>query len=91
MPGDEDLGFIGNQNAKQYVNTLPKKPKTSVKQFIKYENPLALDLLDKMLEINPAKRITAEEALAHPYLESLHDETDEPKFEGNINFDFEYD
>jgi hypothetical protein len=44
-----------------------------------------------MLEINPTKRITAEEALAHAYLESLHDEADEPKFEGNINFDFEYD
>lgn len=44
-----------------------------------------------MLEINPNKRITAEEALAHPYLESLHDEADEPKFNGNINFEFEND
>ena len=44
-----------------------------------------------MLEINPSKRITAEEALKHPYLESFHDDNDEPKFEGNINFDFESD
>ncbi|EGR28707.1 mitogen-activated protein kinase 3, putative [Ichthyophthirius multifiliis] len=91
MPSDEDLSFIGNQNAKQYVESLQKNPRVSVKSFIKYENPLALDLLDKMLEINPSKRLTAEEALAHPYLESLHDEIDEPKFEGNINFDFESD
>lgn len=30
-------------------------------KYIKYQNPLAIDLLDKMLEINPFKRITAKE------------------------------
>ncbi|EGR33044.1 protein kinase domain protein [Ichthyophthirius multifiliis] len=29
MPPNDDLNFIGNQNAKQYVITLPKKTKTS--------------------------------------------------------------
>jgi len=52
-----------------------------VKEFIKYENPLALDLLDKMLIINPEKRINALEALNHPYLEQFHDETDEPVYD----------
>ena len=36
-------------------------------------NPLAIDLLDKCLTFNPRKRITVEEALAHPYLEPYHD------------------
>lgn len=36
-------------------------------------NPLAIDLLDKCLTFNPKKRITVEEALAHPYLEPYHD------------------
>lgn len=31
--------------------------------YIKYSNSLAIDLLDKMLEINPYKRITAKEVL----------------------------
>lgn len=38
---------------------------------------LALDLLDRMLTFNPNKRITVEEALAHPYLEQYYDPTDE--------------
>lgn len=37
----------------------------------------ALDLLDRMLTFNPIKRITVEEALAHPYLEQYYDPTDE--------------
>ena len=36
-----------------------------------------LDLLDKMLTFNPHKRITVEQALAHPYLEQYCDPTDE--------------
>src|SRR3989338_4184177 len=37
----------------------------------------ALDLLDKMLQFDPTKRITVEQALAHPYLEGFHDSEEE--------------
>ncbi|GIQ90486.1 hypothetical protein KIPB_013294, partial [Kipferlia bialata] len=40
--------------------------------------PDALDLLRKMLAFNPAKRISAQEALAHPYLDQFHNEDEEP-------------
>ncbi len=43
----------------------------------------ALDLLEKMLVFDPKKRITAAEAMAHPYLEPYHDPDDEvnsPRF-----------
>jgi len=90
-PPAEDLKFITNENAKKYVDSLPIKPIISVKEFIKYENADCLDLLDKMLVINPLKRITAEEALKHKYFENLHDDVDEPVFEGVIDFAFEYD
>jgi len=90
-PPAEDLKFITNENAKKYVDSIPIKPIVSVKEFIKYENAECLDLLDKMLVINPLKRITAEEALKHKYFENLHDDVDEPVFEGVIDFAFEYD
>jgi serine/threonine protein kinase len=41
----------------------------------------AIDLLDKMLDLNPETRIKVEEALKHPFLESMHDEEDEPVFD----------
>jgi serine/threonine protein kinase len=38
----------------------------------------AIDLLERLLEIDADKRITAELALAHPYLAQYADPTDEP-------------
>lgn len=90
-PDPEELDFITNTNARKFVDSLPNKPKVSVKTFMKYENELALDLLDKMLIVDPRKRVTAEECLKHPYLESLADESDEPVFTDKIDFSFEND
>jgi len=41
------------------------------------ESDAALDLLGRMLTFNPEKRISVEEALAHPYLEQYYDPSDE--------------
>ena len=51
----------------------------------------ALDLLDKMLDLNPHTRVLIEDALNHPFLESMHDPEDEPTFTGTIDFSFEDD
>ena len=36
----------------------------------------AFDLLDKMLQFDPRKRLSVEDALRHPYLKTLHHEDD---------------
>lgn len=51
----------------------------------------AVDLLDKMLDLNPDRRIKVEEALEHSFLETMHDPEDEPLFDGKIDFTFEED
>jgi hypothetical protein len=44
-----------------------------------------------MLDLNPITRIKVDEALNHPFLDSMHDPEDEPAFEGKIDFSFEED
>lgn len=41
----------------------------------------AVDLLEKVLVLDTDKRITAAEALAHPYFAQYHDPDDEPEAE----------
>uniref|UniRef100_A0A673N9M3 mitogen-activated protein kinase n=1 Tax=Sinocyclocheilus rhinocerous TaxID=307959 RepID=A0A673N9M3_9TELE len=50
-----------------------------IKYFILFV--LAVDLLEKMLVLDTDKRITAAEALAHPYFAQYHDPDDEPEAE----------
>ena len=48
----------------------------------------ALDLLEKMLVFDPRTRITAAEALSHPYLAPYHDPTDEPEADEPFDWSF---
>lgn len=41
----------------------------------------AVDLLEKMLELDSERRVTAVQALAHPYLAQYADPSDEPESE----------
>uniref|UniRef100_A0A8R1TJ93 Mitogen-activated protein kinase n=1 Tax=Onchocerca volvulus TaxID=6282 RepID=A0A8R1TJ93_ONCVO len=50
-------------------------------------NPQAVDLLKKLLVIAPWKRITAEQALGHQYLEIYHDTRNEPNCSKKVYFD----
>lgn len=74
----EDYYGIKSRRAREYIRSLPFKKKIPFKHLFPKSNDLALDLLEKLLAFNPAKRITVEEALRHPYLEPYHDPEDEP-------------
>uniref|UniRef100_A0A8C1DPT9 Mitogen-activated protein kinase n=1 Tax=Cyprinus carpio carpio TaxID=630221 RepID=A0A8C1DPT9_CYPCA len=90
-PSQDDLNCIINMKARNYLQSLPQKTKVPwITLFHKADNK-ALDLLDRMLTFNPIKRITVEEALAHPYLEQYYDPSDEPVAEEPFTFNMELD
>ena len=88
-PSEDNLSFITNEHALKFIKDLPQTDKRMPTEGIIYDNPLALDLINKCLEFDPKERLTIEEALAHPYFNGLHDTTDEPSFTKKLEFNFE--
>jgi len=77
-PQPETLAKITSDEARNYIRSLPQMEKKNFNDVFKGANPLAIDLLEKMLELDTDKRITAEQTLAHPYLAQYADPSDEP-------------
>ena len=88
-PSENDLEFISDQKIKSFVLRLAKRTKQSFNLMFSNANPVALDLLGKMLTFNPKKRYTVEQCISHPYFEGLHDPEQEPT--ADSTFDFSYD
>ncbi|CEI89175.1 Putative CMGC/MAPK protein kinase [Rhizopus microsporus] len=88
-PDEETLRRVGSERAQVYIRSLPRMPRIPFENLYPRANPLAIDLLNKLLEFDPSKRITVEEALAHPYLSAYHDEDDEPVHTQTFDFSFE--
>jgi len=90
-PSQDDLNCIINDKARNYLQSLPYKPKIPWTRLYPQADPNALDLLERMLTFNPHRRIKVEEALAHPYLEQYYDPGDEPVAQAPFKFDMELD
>ncbi|NXT68086.1 MK11 kinase, partial [Chaetops frenatus] len=80
-PSSELLKKISSEHARKYIESLPHMPQQDLKAVFRGANPLAVDLLEKMLILDSDKRITASAALAHPYFVQYHDPDDEPEAE----------
>jgi len=88
-PTEEDLAFISSEKAKRFIRNLPKKAGIPFEQRMPTANPMALDLLKKMLAFNPAKRISVDDALNHPYLRDIMEESPPTLCESLFEFEYE--
>ncbi|XP_026462668.1 mitogen-activated protein kinase p38b-like isoform X1 [Ctenocephalides felis] len=77
-PKEEFMQKISSESARNYIQSLPPLKKRDFKEVFRGANPLAVDLLEKMLEVDSDRRLTAEQALAHKYLTQYADPSDEP-------------
>ncbi|XP_054277661.1 mitogen-activated protein kinase p38b-like isoform X1 [Macrosteles quadrilineatus] len=77
-PNAEFMARISSESARNYIQSLPPLARKDFNVVFRGANPEAIDLLEKMLELDAEKRITAEQALAHKYLAQYADPSDEP-------------
>ncbi|KAF3686630.1 Mitogen-activated protein kinase 6 [Channa argus] len=61
-----------------FIRNDMSKPHTPLSKLLPDISPHALDFLEKILTFNPMDRLTAEEALAHPYMADYSFPLDEP-------------
>jgi len=90
-PTGDDLKFVTNPNALQFIKNMTVRPAKPYKKKFPTASADAIDLMQKMLSFNPHTRISADEALAHPYLSSLAEELDNHKQESSAPFDFDFE
>ncbi len=71
------------------MRKLPNKPPPPLSRQFPGAPSDALDFMRKMVQIHPRKRVTVEQALAHPFLSQLHSPSDEPVAPKPFDFSFE--
>ncbi len=71
-PSAEDINSIGNAN--EYIKSLKKSPSKDIDSLYPAADKEAIDLLKRMLQFNPKKRCTAEEALEHDFFKAIRQE-----------------
>ncbi|MBN3305827.1 MK14A kinase, partial [Amia calva] len=76
-----------SKDAKQYVQSLPHQEKRNFREVFPAMGKNTVDLLEKMLILDPDRRVTAKEALSHPYVAEFHDiesETESPPYDDSF-------
>ncbi|KAL4064949.1 kinase-like domain-containing protein [Scleroderma yunnanense] len=77
-PTLDEFYSITSRRSRDYIRALPIRKRRSFTMLFPKASQEAIDFLQKTLTFDQRKRMTVDEALAHPYLETYHDPDDEP-------------
>lgn len=88
---DEELVVKIEQNnsphMRKVIERYEKYPRVDFNKYFRKAPPHFIDFLDKILVLDPEKRMTVEQALEHPYLEEFSMPEDEPSAEERFTLD----
>ena len=79
-----DIDSIKSQYSLSVLDRMACKPKRSLEEMIPTAPPDGIDLLRKLLQFNPDKRLTAEQALTHPFVARFHNPEEEPAMDYDV-------
>ena len=88
-PDAEYIQGVGSERVRTYLQNLPPRKRVDICMLFPNASTQSLELLGSMLQLDPMKRVTSEEALAHKYLSRYHDPKDEPICTPPFDFGFE--
>jgi hypothetical protein len=60
-PSEQEIADLDNAQARQFMKQLPHTERCALSKLYPQSNPLAIDLLEKMLQFDPSKRCTVEQ------------------------------
>ncbi|KAM9278910.1 mitogen-activated protein kinase 15 [Cariama cristata] len=84
-PSPEDILAMQSDYRASVINHMSSWQRVTFEEILPSSTPLpALDLLKKLLVFNPDKRLTAEEALQHPYVKRFHCPAREPSLHYDV-------
>uniref|UniRef100_A0A6U1B509 Mitogen-activated protein kinase n=1 Tax=Rhizochromulina marina TaxID=1034831 RepID=A0A6U1B509_9STRA len=90
LPGEDLMEKITDEPIRKALYSGAEcKPYPFRSYFPRDTNPVALDLLQRMLVFDPRYRCTIDQALEHEYLADLHRQMEEPLCDTPFDFDFE--
>ncbi|NXX19737.1 MK15 kinase, partial [Podargus strigoides] len=84
-PSPEDILAMQSDYRASVIDRVSSQQRVTLEEILPSSTPLpALDLLKKLLVFNPDKRLTAEEALQHPYVKRFHCPAREPSLDYDV-------
>nr|DBA23866.1 TPA: hypothetical protein GDO54_011583 [Pyxicephalus adspersus] len=84
-PSQEDILAIKSEYGASVISRMSGRQRVSLADLLPPScPPEAVDLLHKLLIFNPEKRLTAEEALDHPYVRRFHSAAREPALDYDV-------